>query len=154
MREHFKSLSAVFPVLLQVKAGEEQVLLHLRTGTGYMDGWWDFAGSGHVEEGETASQAVCRECGEEIGVIVRPENTRFLHVAHRLDERTYYDLYFQVCAWEGEPGINEPDKCAALEWFAVDQLPRNMIPCRRRALELWRAGTAYSEIIGLEEETP
>lgn len=107
-----------------------------------------------MEEGETASQAVCRECAEEIGVTVRPENTRFLHVTHRLVNRTYYDLYFQVCAWDGDPRINEPDKCAQLKWYAMDQLPSNMIPHRRQALELWRAGSAYSEIIEQEEETP
>ena len=154
MSEHFKCMSAVFPVLLRVENGEDQVLLHLRAGTGYMDGWWDFAGSGHVEEGETASQAVSRECGEELGIVVHSENTRFLHVNHRLGDRTYYDLYFQVLAWEGEPRINEPDKCTDLRWFPMDQLPQRMISQRRHALELWRSGTVYSEIIESEEEIP
>lgn len=153
MGEHFKCMSAVDPVLLRVENGEEQVLLHLRAGTGYMDGWWDFAGSGHVEEGETASQALCRECREELGILVHPEDTRFLHVCHKLSDRAYYDLYFQVLAWEGEPRINEPGKCAGLRWFPVDHPPQNMIPQRRRALELWRSGAAYSELIESEEET-
>ena len=152
MSERFKNASAVFPVLLRTADETEQVLLHLRAGTGYMDGWWDFAGSGHVEAGETASQAVCRECAEEIGVAVRPENTRFLHVTHRLGRLTYYDFYFQVCVWAGEPQINEPDKCADLKWFALDQLPQNMLPQRRFALERWRSGVPYSEIIESKEE--
>jgi len=63
---HFRALSAVFPVLL--KAGGDG-LLHRRQNTGYMDGLWDFAGSGHVDGGETA-----RECREELGISVRPED--------------------------------------------------------------------------------
>ena len=47
--EHYRSYSAVFPILLREGANGQEVLLHLRQNTGYMDGCWDFAGSGHVE---------------------------------------------------------------------------------------------------------
>lgn len=56
--EHYRSYSAVFPILLREGANGREVLLHLRQNTGYMDGCWDFAGSGHVDENETARQAV------------------------------------------------------------------------------------------------
>ena len=62
--EHYRSYSAVFPILLREGANGQEVLLHLRQNTGYMDGCWDFAGSGHVDENETARQAVARECLE------------------------------------------------------------------------------------------
>ena len=64
--EHYRSYSAVFPILLREGANGQEVLLHLRQNTGYMDGCWDFAGSGHVDENETARQAVTRECLEEL----------------------------------------------------------------------------------------
>ena len=48
--EHYRSYSAVFPILLREGANGQEVLLHLRQNTGYMDGCWDFAGSGHVDE--------------------------------------------------------------------------------------------------------
>ena len=51
--EHYRSYSAVFPILLREGANGQEVLLHLRQNTGYMDGCWDFAGSGHVDENET-----------------------------------------------------------------------------------------------------
>ena len=51
--EHYRSYSAVFPILLREGANGREVLLHLRQNTGYMDGCWDFAGSGHVDENET-----------------------------------------------------------------------------------------------------
>ena len=73
-KEYFRTLSAVFPIILRREGGRTQILLHLRQNTGYMDGFWDVAGSGHVDGGETASQALCRECFEELGIRVRPQD--------------------------------------------------------------------------------
>lgn len=140
---HFRALSAVFPVLLKAGGDGLRVLLHRRQNTGYMDGLWDFAGSGHVDGGETA-----RECREELGISVRPEDEVFSHLCHRVGlngRRTYYDLYFRVEAFSGEPRIAEPDKCAELQWFPVSALPEGMISLRRDALQSLLAGIAYSE---------
>ena len=156
MSQHFKTLSAVLPVVLREHEGREEVLLLRRANTNYMDGRWDFAGSGHVEEGETASQAACREVFEETGLTVRPEAVRFIHLSHRVKEPTYYDLYFEIRQWTGEPAIQEPEKCSAMDWFPVDDLPRDMIANRRRTFLLARSGVAYSEILyhtPEEEET-
>lgn len=81
--EHYRSYSAVFPILLREGANGREVLLHLRQNTGYMDGCWDFAGSGHVDENETARQAVARECLEELGITVDPADAEFVHLCHR-----------------------------------------------------------------------
>lgn len=156
MGQHFKSYAAVLPVILRERDGREEVLLLRRMNTGYMDGKWDFAGSGHVEEGETASQAACREVFEETGLTVRPEDMEFLHLSHRVKEPTYYDLYFTVRTWAGAPSIREPGKCGAMDWFPVDALPEDMIANRRRTFLLARNGVHYSEIIyhtPEEEET-
>lgn len=156
MGQHFKTLSAVLPVVLRERDGREEVLLLRRANTNYMDGKWDFAGSGHVEEGETASQAVCRELLEETGLVVKPEDALFLHVSHRIKEPTYYDFYFEIRTWTGEPSIREPDKCSDMAWFPVDALPEDMIPNRRRVFLLARTGVPYSETVYQnpeEEET-
>ena len=50
-KEYFRTLSAVFPIILRREGGRTQILLHLRQNTGYMDGFWDVAGSGHVDGG-------------------------------------------------------------------------------------------------------
>lgn len=147
MSEHYKTLSAVLPVVIRKHEGREEVLLLRRANTTYMDGMWDFAGSGHVEEGETASQAVCRELFEETGLIAKPEDAIFLHVSHRIKEPTYYDFYFEFRHWEGKPSIREPEKCSGMEWFPVDALPEDMIPNRRNVFLLARTGVPYSEII-------
>mgnify|MGYP000398856097 CR=1 FL=1 len=104
--EHYRSYSAVFPILLREGANGQEVLLHLRQNTGYMDGCWDFAGSGHVDENETARQAVARECLEELGITVNPADMEFVHLCHRVaggDGRTYYDLCFIIRKYNGTP---------------------------------------------------
>lgn len=147
MSQHFRTLSAVLPVVIREHEGREEVLLLRRANTNYMDGKWDFAGSGHVEEGETATQAVCRELLEETGLVARPGDAVFLHVSHRVKEPTYYDFYFQIKTWTGEPSIREPDKCSDMDWFPTDALPEDMIPNRRRTFLLSRTGVPYSEIV-------
>ena len=82
--EHYRFYSAVFPILLRSGPHGQEVLLHLRQNTGYMDGHWDFAGSGHVDENETARQAVARECLEELGITVDPADAEFVHLCHRV----------------------------------------------------------------------
>ncbi|VYU38787.1 Uncharacterised protein [Clostridium tertium] len=52
MGEHFKSYSAVMPVIINKKEDKTQILLHRRKDTGYDDGKWDMSGSGHVDEGK------------------------------------------------------------------------------------------------------
>ncbi len=148
MSQHFPCYSAVFPLLLRERNGQREVLLHRRHNTGYMDGKWDIAGSGHVDEGETARQALARECGEELGIRVRPEDAEFAHVCHRLGkegDRTYYDLYFFVHAYQGTPAIMESHKCDGLAWFSLDALPEDMIDFRRLHLHQALNGELYDE---------
>lgn len=81
MAEHYKTLSAVFPIIINK---QNQILLARRANTGYMDGKWDFAGSGHVDENETATQAVIREAKEEMGILVSVNDVKFAHLSHRI----------------------------------------------------------------------
>ena len=146
MSEHFKSLSAIFPIVLKKEGACTQILLHRRQNTGYQDGKWDIAGSGHVDKDETAREAVIRECKEEIGISVMPDSLSFVHLSHRLSkDRTYYDIYFVVNTYSGTPSIMEPDKCSELEWFAIDHLPCDMIECRKQDIQNYLSKKTYSE---------
>ena len=129
--EHYRSYSAVFPILLREGANGQEVLLHLRQNTGYMDGCWDFAGSGHVDENETARQAVARECLEELGITVNPADMEFVHLCHRVaggDGRTYYDLCFVIRKYDGTPAVMEPEKNAEVRRFSPEKRRTSLVP--------------------------
>jgi len=142
----FKSYSAVFPIVLSDDG--QKILLHLRQNTGYQDGKWDTAASGHVDAGESAKHATVRECKEEIGIDVRVDDLEFAHLTHHFSEsgRTYYHIYFVVNDYSGIPTIMESDKALELKWFDLKDLPDNMVPCRKIAIESWKNGIMYTEI--------
>ena len=146
MSENSKAYSAVFPLILS--EDKQKILLHLRQNTGYQDGKWDTAASGHVDAGESAKMAASRECQEEIGIIVKSEHLEFAHLSHHFSEsgRTYYHLYFLVTDYDGEPMIMEPEKCTDLKWFSLNDLPHPMVPARKIAIEAWKKGHFYTEI--------
>ena len=146
MAEHYKTLSAIFPIILKCDGGSRKILLHKRQNTGYQDGKWDIAGSGHVDAGETARSAAARECKEELGIVVQVEDLSFAHLSHRFStDRVYYDIYFTVNQYSGTPSIMEPDKCSELVWFEMDDLPVDIIECRREDLQNFAKGVFYSE---------
>ena len=148
--EHYRFYSAVFPILLRSGPHGQEVLLHLRQNTGYMDGCWDFAGSGHVDENETARQAVARECLEELGITVDPADAEFVHLCHRVaggDGRTYYDLCFVIRKYDGTPAVMEPEKNAGLRWFPTEALPENTSTAVEVMLRPCLRGQPYSEVI-------
>ena len=126
------------------------VLLHRRQNTGYQDGKWDIAGSGHVDKSETAQAALIRECKEEIGIIANLDNIDFVHLSHRLSkDRTYYDIYFTVDKYDGTPSIMEPSKSSELGWFCIDNLPDDIIECRKQDIQNYLNKIYFSEKIEL-----
>ncbi|GHH74076.1 NUDIX hydrolase [Promicromonospora soli] len=112
---------------------EGQVLLQLRQGTGYRDGFWACAAAGHVEEGESVIDTAVREAREELGVVVAAEDVRPLTVLHRGEPRgpaieQRVDFMFEVTRWTGTPSIQEPHKAADLAWFPFVALPEPVVP--------------------------
>jgi ADP-ribose pyrophosphatase YjhB (NUDIX family) len=110
--------------------------------------------AGHVEQGETVTEAAAREALEEVGVRVPPAGLSVAHVMHRAgddgcgtqrpeDERI--DFFLAVREWPGEPVNAEPEKCDELLWRSVDALPPNTIPYIRHALRCWLDGQTFSE---------
>jgi len=97
------------------------VLLYLRKNTGYLDGYWDLI-SGHVENGEDATAAIVREALEKAGIVI---NSAQLSIAHVEPRKA--DIFFECSNWTGTITNMEPDKCAALEFFQVHDLPAHII---------------------------
>ncbi|MDQ0221784.1 NUDIX domain-containing protein [Streptococcus moroccensis] len=142
---HFKLYAAVFPI---IQNEQGQLLLHQRQNTGYMDGYWDLAGTGHIDPGETATEAVVRECQEELGIQVNADSLQLVHTVHRTgqeDQFPYIYLYFTVSRYSGKPKVMEAFKNAGLAWFNLEQLPDQMIEDRKIAIQKAMAGITYQE---------
>lgn len=110
-----------------------RILLLRRAGTGFFDGLYSLPG-GHIEEGESISQAAARELWEETGLRVEPDALDWLGLIHRRSDTNRIDFFLRARSWQGLPRLREPDKCSALGWFARDALPEDLVPYIREAL--------------------
>lgn len=144
--ERFKAPAGIVLILIREKGGKKQILLQKRQNTGFADGFWDFSCSGHVEEGESMSDAVLRECAEELGVFLKKEDIQHFCFIHKKDtDCVYYYGYFVCERFLGEAKIMEPDKCSQLLWTDIDDLPQGVIPDRLKALKAYKDGVHYLE---------
>jgi 8-oxo-dGTP diphosphatase len=123
---------------------DERILLLRRRNTDYEDGKYSVV-AGHMEDGETAREAICREAREEAGIELAPDDLEFAHVVHRADRGQRVGFFFSARRWRGEPRNMEPHKADDFRWVPLDALPDDMVAYVRRAIELWLAGTCYSE---------
>ena len=146
-------VAAAYVVLRRPGAAGDEVLLQRRSGTGYMDGWWALV-AGHVEPGESVHEAAVREAAEEAGVGVALEDLRPLTALHRFERRgpaveQRVDVFFEVTRWSGEPELQEPDRAAAMGWYALTDLPDPVVPHERTVLDLLAAGAPVPAVLSL-----
>ena len=142
-RQFFKVIPAVYLFLRR----DNDVLLLKRINTGYQDGKYAVP-AGHIDGGELATSAICREAKEEAGITIKPNDLKFVHAAHRLNDslgQERVDFFFEAWNWQGKVKNQEPEKCADLSWFPIDNLPRDMAPFVRLVLEKTLSGEHYSE---------
>lgn len=146
MKQRYTLRCAVFLLLTKVEDNKEYVLLQRRTRTGILDGHYDLACSGHLEEKETIKQAMIREAKEEIGIILTEKDLTFSSTMHaRCHDADYILITFTCNHYEGIPYINEPHKCDDLNWFAIDNLPDTLANTRKIMIENYRSGNPYTE---------
>jgi len=142
---------AAYVVFLREGPNGAEVLLHLRQGTGYMDGHWATI-AGHVEAGESVLAAAVREASEEVGVEIAEADLVPLTVMQRtqnnddpIEERV--DFIFTCRLWIGEPRRAELDKSAALGWFPLSDLPSPVVPHELLVLERLASGQPVPLVI-------
>lgn len=148
MSQHFSVPCASILMLLKEVDGKTKVLLQRRHNTGFMDGKWDLSCSGHVEHGESMSQAAAREAKEELGVVISPDKIKFFVFVHKREEErdlTYCNPYFVCTEFSGEPRVCEQHKCSEIKWFDLDNLPDDLINDRKQAIKAYLEGVHYIE---------
>jgi 8-oxo-dGTP diphosphatase len=92
------------------------------------DGRWHLP-AGKVDASESVAAAAVREADEEIGVRIQQRDLRLVHTSHVVGSglEPRLGLFFEVVRWSGEPVNREPAKCSELGWFAMDDLPADLI---------------------------
>jgi len=123
---------------------DKQILLLRRFNTGYEDGNYGVV-AGHVDAGETVTQAAVREASEEVGIILEPTDIQIVHIMNRKSDDERIDFFIAVRHWVGEITNHEPQKCDGLSWTTIDSLPDNIIPYMKYGIENYQAGIYYSE---------
>ncbi len=107
----------------------DQVLLTYRLNNKDCGQLWEFPG-GKFEPGETARQALCRECDEEIGIAVT-DATPLVSIEH-----TYPSFAVRLHVWrvDGYEGCPEPKEAQPMRWVARDQLSRYEFPAANQLI--------------------
>jgi len=127
---------------------DNKVLLLRRFNTGYKDGNYSII-AGHVDPAETFTKCIIREAEEEAGISLKPEDLQVVHVMHRnsgtAENNERVDVFFIAEKWDGEIVNKEPNKCDDLSWFDLDNLPENVIPYIKQAIEGIKNKIYYSE---------
>ncbi|GAA3772217.1 hypothetical protein GCM10022225_69460 [Plantactinospora mayteni] len=121
-----------------------RVLLGERQNTGWADGQLGLP-SGHLEDGESARAGAAREAEEEIGVLIKSDELRLVHLMHHYTNSGRVALFFEAGSWTGEITNTEPDKCAGWNFYDLADLPANVVPYVAEALRHVAAGQRYSE---------
>ncbi len=101
-------------------------------------GTWEFPGGG-VEFGEKLEDAIQREFREEYDMVI--EIVSLLAVDDHIlpDEGQHWvSPTFIARQVSGEPRIMEPEKCAAIGWFTLDNLPAPLSVITQANAEAYR----------------
>jgi len=120
------------------------VLLLRRFNTGYGDGKLSVV-AGHVEAGETVTQAAIRETREEVGTALSRERLRVVGVMHRKSGDERVDFFLSYHLGSEAPRNVESDKCSELVWAPVSKPPDDTIPYVRAGLENFARGEWFQE---------
>lgn len=101
--------------------------------------------SGHLDGNETIDDAMIREAFEEANIKIDNHKLIPATVLHRKStDSEYIDFFYVIKEWEGEPSIGEPDKCDDLSWFSLKNLPNNLLPHIKEALNSYNSQIAFS----------
>ena len=138
-----KNFKAASFVLLRK---ENQVLLMKRANTGYCDGMYSMP-AGHIETGESPTEAIVREAQEEVGVVLNVDAINCVYTQYNgSNKNDYANFFFVANQWGGEIANLEPEKCSELYWCDQDNLPENLTPEVAEMFSSIKHGKTYGEV--------
>jgi 8-oxo-dGTP diphosphatase len=125
-----------------------KILFISRTNTGYADGMFCLP-AGHVEYGESFSEAAARETLEEVNIVVDKKDLRAVHTLQRRKDDpddVRIGILFEADKWSGEPKNREPKRHGEIAWFDEKNLPfEKIMEFQAVALQHIFAGSTYAE---------
>lgn len=143
-KERFKMNAYVTMILRK----DDKILLIKRSKTGVADGYYACAGGG-IDGEEPAKNAMVREAREELGITVRKENLKMVHIVHNkqalLVGNESIGFFMEATKWDGDPQNMEPHKHDDVAWFTLNNLPQNTIPILKHVLKMLDENIFYSE---------
>jgi len=141
--DHHPRLAGVNIALVK----DSKILLQRRSNTSWAGGMLCLPG-GHLEEGETASEAAIRELKEELGLAITPGRVTLFAVAYIRTNHENVNAEFCAILRDSETPTNmEPDKCSELVWCTTDNLPLDVHDVFRTIIiDGYVKGSRYLEI--------
>lgn len=104
-----------------------RVLIAERVGGGPFQGMWEFPG-GKIARDESAQDALARELGEELGIVLL-EAEHFMYLKHDYPDRSVSIDFFLVNVWQNEPAGLEGQRLCWVQASALtdhDLLPADL----------------------------
>lgn len=141
----YQSFGCAFIILWRKNGTIYEVLLQLRQNTGYMDGYYDLAASGHLEPAESLQDCAIRETKEETNIKLKPENTKFLFLNHSIRENYLRAIFAAKLPDGAEPKICESDKNGGFIWAKPHELPENVLPFIPKLFQAIELGLNYDD---------
>lgn len=124
---------------------DNEILLHLRKNSSFENMYGIVAG--HLNGGESAIDCIIREAREEAGIDIKREDIKIATVSHSNANNNEYVQFFFFCnKWSGDIKNMEPEKCAELVFFPINDLPENTVPYVRKAIESAFNNVSYFEL--------
>jgi 8-oxo-dGTP diphosphatase len=113
-----------------------RIMLRERANTGYGDGAYE-PPSGELADRETIVETAIRVASA-AGIVIGAENVSLAHVMHDVSGSGRIAFFLSVSGWAGQP--TQPD----VRWFALADLPTNMLDRARVALRNYADGMHFS----------
>src|SRR5687768_1874419 len=104
--------------------GNKHVMLLRKSSHG--NGTWCIPG-GHLEFGESIEECAEREAKEETGLTIKDIKIAGITNDIFKKEDKHYITIWLTSKWKsGKARIMEPDKCSNMDWFTLENMPKNL----------------------------